>query len=92
MRFVHSMIRVRDLDAALHFFCDLLGLSEVRRRDSERQGQCCDAQNASDDLIASHGGVSLTIIHARLVPNGLKQVKMVNCRLMTIQEESKLRG
>jgi lactoylglutathione lyase len=36
MRFVHSMIRVRDLDAALHFFCDLLGLTEVRRRDSER--------------------------------------------------------
>ncbi|MDP6945653.1 MAG: VOC family protein [Myxococcota bacterium] len=36
MRFVHSMIRVVDLDAALHFFCDLLGLREVRRRDSER--------------------------------------------------------
>ena len=36
MRFVHSMIRVRDLDAAIHFFCDLLGLTEVRRRDSER--------------------------------------------------------
>ena len=36
MRFLHSMIRVRDLDAALHFFCDLLGLQEVRRRDSER--------------------------------------------------------
>lgn len=30
------MIRVRDLDAAIHFFCDLLGLTEVRRRDSER--------------------------------------------------------
>lgn len=36
MRFLHSMIRVRDLDAALHFFCDLLGLVEVRRRDSEK--------------------------------------------------------
>ena len=36
MRFVHSMIRVKDLDAALHFFCDLLGLIEVRRRESER--------------------------------------------------------
>ena len=36
MRFLHSMIRVQDLDAALHFFCDLLGLREVRRRDSER--------------------------------------------------------
>ena len=36
MRFLHTMIRVYDLDAALHFFCDLLGLEEVRRRDSER--------------------------------------------------------
>lgn len=33
MRFLHSMIRVRDLDAALHFFCDLLGLVEVRRKE-----------------------------------------------------------
>lgn len=36
MRFLHSMIRVRDLDEALHFFCDLLGLVEVRRRDHEQ--------------------------------------------------------
>ncbi len=36
MRFLHSMIRVRDLDAALHFFCDLLGLKEARRRDVEK--------------------------------------------------------
>lgn len=27
------MIRVRDLDAALHFFCELLGLVEVRRKE-----------------------------------------------------------
>jgi lactoylglutathione lyase len=33
MRFLHSMIRVYDLDAALHFFCGLLGLREVRRRE-----------------------------------------------------------
>ncbi|MEM6954914.1 MAG: VOC family protein [Myxococcota bacterium] len=36
MRFLHSMIRVRNLDAALHFFCELLGLEEVRRRESEK--------------------------------------------------------
>ncbi len=30
------MIRVFDLKAATHFFCDGLGLVEVRRRDSER--------------------------------------------------------
>ena len=35
MRYLHTMIRVYDLDAALHFF-SLLGLHEVRRRDSER--------------------------------------------------------
>lgn len=35
MRYLHSMIRIRDIDATLHFFCDLLGLREVRRRDSE---------------------------------------------------------
>jgi lactoylglutathione lyase len=35
MRFLHTMVRVRDLDAALHFFCDLLGLIETRRKDVE---------------------------------------------------------
>ena len=36
MRFLHSMIRVYDLDASLDFFTRGLGLKEVRRRDSER--------------------------------------------------------
>jgi len=35
VRFLHSMIRVYDVDAALHFFCDLLGLEQVRRSDYE---------------------------------------------------------
>jgi lactoylglutathione lyase len=35
MKYLHTMIRVFDLDAALHFFCDLLGLQEIRRRDYE---------------------------------------------------------
>ena len=36
MHFLHSMIRVYDIDSALYFFVELLGLKEVRRRDSER--------------------------------------------------------
>jgi lactoylglutathione lyase len=36
MRYLHTMIRVRDLRAALHFFCEGLGLTEVRRRDYEQ--------------------------------------------------------
>ena len=33
MKFLHSMVRVRDLNASLKFFCDALGLIENKRRD-----------------------------------------------------------
>ena len=36
MRYLHTMIRVKDLDAALSFYCDKLGLTEVRRMESEK--------------------------------------------------------
>ena len=32
MRYLHTMLRVRNLDAALDFYCNKLGLTEVRRR------------------------------------------------------------
>jgi len=32
MRYLHTMLRVRDLDSALDFYCGKLGLTEVRRR------------------------------------------------------------
>lgn len=35
MRYLHTMVRVTDLDASLRFWCDLLGLQEVRRMESE---------------------------------------------------------
>jgi len=33
MRFLHTMVRVSDLDASLRFYCDLLGLRETRRKE-----------------------------------------------------------
>ena len=36
MRFLHTMLRVRNLDDALDFYCNKLGMREVRRRDSEQ--------------------------------------------------------
>jgi len=33
MKYLHSMVRVRDLDASLRFYCEGLGLKEVRRKD-----------------------------------------------------------
>lgn len=35
MRYLHTMVRVKDLDASLRFYCDLLGLKEVRRTDNQ---------------------------------------------------------
>ena len=35
MRYLHTMVRVKDLDASLDFYCNKLGLVETRRFDSE---------------------------------------------------------
>lgn len=48
MRYLHTMIRVYDLDAAVHFF-SLLGLKETRRRDSERGRFTLVFLSAGDD-------------------------------------------
>ena len=36
MRYLHTMLRVRNLDAALKFYQDALGLKEVRRIDNDK--------------------------------------------------------
>jgi lactoylglutathione lyase len=36
MRYLHTMVRVADLDAALDFYCAKLGLREIRRIDNDR--------------------------------------------------------
>ena len=33
MKYLHTMVRVSDLDASLDFYCNKLGLAEVRRKD-----------------------------------------------------------
>lgn len=33
MKYLHTMVRVSDLDASLDFYCDKLGLREVGRKD-----------------------------------------------------------
>jgi lactoylglutathione lyase len=36
MEYLHTMVRVADLDAALDFYCNKLGLVETSRRDDEK--------------------------------------------------------
>ena len=36
MKYLHTMVRVSDIDASLDFYCNQLGLVELRRKDSEQ--------------------------------------------------------
>lgn len=36
LTYLHTMVRVKDLDASMHFYKDLLGLEETKRYDSEK--------------------------------------------------------
>jgi catechol 2,3-dioxygenase-like lactoylglutathione lyase family enzyme len=33
MKFLHAMIRVNNLDESLRFYCDVLGMKLIRKRD-----------------------------------------------------------
>jgi len=36
MRYLHTMVRISDIDESLDFYCNKLGLEEVRRMDNEQ--------------------------------------------------------
>ncbi len=35
MRYLHTMVRIKDIDESLAFYCEALGMREMRRMDSE---------------------------------------------------------
>lgn len=36
MKFLHAMVRIRDIEASLDFYCNKLGLIETRRQENEQ--------------------------------------------------------
>ncbi len=57
MRFLHTMLRVRNLDAALEFYGTLLGLKEVRRRVDEKNRYTLVFLAAPDDAPAAEAAL-----------------------------------
>lgn len=55
MKFNHSMVRVRDLDAALDFYVHKLGLVEVKRMENEKGRYTLVFLCASEDIEALAG-------------------------------------
>ncbi len=50
MQYLHTMVRVSDIDKSLDFYCNKLGLVEVSRRDSEKGRYTLVFLAAPDDL------------------------------------------
>jgi lactoylglutathione lyase len=50
MRYVHTMVRVTDLDASLDFYCNKLGLVETGRTESEKGRFTLVFLRAPDDV------------------------------------------
>lgn len=36
MRYLHTMVRISDIDQSLDFYCNKLGMREIRRRDDDK--------------------------------------------------------
>jgi lactoylglutathione lyase len=58
MRYLHTMVRVKDLEASLHFYCNLFGLQEIRRFENEKGRFTLVFLTAEKDLEKAKGDMS----------------------------------
>ncbi len=61
MRYLHTMVRVTDLDASLDFYCNKLGLAEVERQDNPGGRFTLVFLAAPKDLEAARAGRAPTV-------------------------------
>lgn len=53
MRYLHTMVRIKDIDASLTFYTEIFGLTEVRRHESEKGRFTLIFLAAPDDVDAA---------------------------------------
>lgn len=53
MRYLHTMVRIKDIDASLKFYTEILGLQEVRRTENEKGRFTLIFLAASEDVEAA---------------------------------------
>ncbi|CAD7023343.1 lactoylglutathione lyase [Pseudorhizobium endolithicum] len=56
MRYLHTMVRIRDLDSSMRFYTDLFGLQEVRRIENEKGRFTLIFLAAPEDVEAARTG------------------------------------
>lgn len=55
MKYLHTMVRISDLDESLDFYCNKLGMKEVHRYDSEAGRFTNIFLSAADDVAQTEG-------------------------------------
>lgn len=61
MKYLHTMVRISNVEESLQFYCELLGLREVRRSESEA-GRCTNIFLASPEDLTSYGDTASPMI------------------------------
>lgn len=59
MKYLHTMVRITDIDQSLDFYCNKLGMKEVRRSESEAGRYTLIFLAADDDLDTAETGAPL---------------------------------
>ena len=72
MEFLHTMVRISDIDASLQFYCEGLGLREVRRVDNEKGRFTLIFLASMDDLARA----DLTVDFEGPLPTGLPMIEL----------------
>jgi len=60
MKYLHTMVRISDVDKSLHFYCTLLGMREVHRYDNEKGRFTLIFLSSDDDLATTEDKTSTT--------------------------------
>jgi|TARA_A100001391_G_scaffold62245_1_gene38774 lactoylglutathione lyase len=76
MRYLHTMVRVSDLDASLRFYCEGLGLKEISRMDSEKGRFTLIFLAAPEDVEAA--GYPGGVYTGGKIPEGLPCVELTH--------------
>lgn len=72
MEYLHTMVRISDIDASLQFYCEGLGLREIRRVDNEKGRFTLIFLATADDLARAE----LTADFEGPLPTGLPMIEL----------------
>jgi len=61
MRYLHTMVRVTDIDQSLDFYCNKLGMVEIRRHENEAGRYTLVFLASSDDVASAKESAAPTI-------------------------------